>query len=397
MYQDGYALSLGSPTLNGVGWGTSHDYPVEDQYRTFLDRLSRPLSIGQSSPFSSRSPLSADGQKASIFLYYLQLLGHEINLLPDKALFDHFRMLGLAQEQAEYAVIELELTRSPQLIANNTPAYTYLGLSFPSRYTENLSAIILDETVIDGNNTSTTVQARLSQQGALADTLREGEFLIPSEFNGYWQQVRFTGQVINPGRTLETAQEIRERAQRLIQRPGKRCVSYRDFYNLAIDDAGASKAALFPELQWVGNGDNYGYVDNFLTLAVYPNSLASSVAQLLSQRAIAGMRWEVVGGRIIPIDGTITIRVDPQLLDGQAYDLAAQALVDYLNPPNGKWGDLEFARNVAIAIEKADGIYAVPEVKLKHSQSNIPIEELVIRPWDLLEIQSSTNFEFLRT
>lgn len=374
-----------------------YDFPVQNQYLNFLDRLSRPLPGGQPSPFSSRNPLSADGQKASIYLNYLQLLGHEINLLPDKALFDHFRMLGLARDESEYAVIELELKRSPQLIADNTSAYTYAGLTFPSRFRDGLSVIVLDAIEISGLNETGTVQARLNQQGDLAKTIRTNEFVVSPDLKSYWESVTYTGAVINPGRNLETAQQIRERAQRLIQRPGGRCVTYRDFYSLVIDDVGADKAALFPELRWIGDGDSFEYLDNFLTIAVYPSSLVSSVAQVVSTQAIAGMRWEAVGGRVIPIDGTITVRVDPQLLDSQVRQLAAQAIVDYLNPPKGKWGDLEFAKNVAIAVERAEGIYAVPSVQLKHSQTDVALDELTIRPWDLLEIQNSVIFEILKT
>ena len=166
---------------------------------------------------------------------------------------------------------------------------------------------------------------------------------------------------------------------------------------LAIDDGGATFAGVFPELRWASDGADYTYLDGWLTLAVYPASTIPTIADLLQERVLAGQRWEVVPGRVVPVNGTIAVRIDPGLLDGQALNIAATAIANEANPPYGKWGDRSFAQTVAIALEKAEGIYAVPEISLKHALTNIPLSELKIMPWDLFEIQSDVVFQWLRT
>jgi hypothetical protein len=67
-----------------------------------------------------------------------------------------------------------------------------------------------------------------------------------------------------------------------------------------------------------------------------------------------------------------------------------------VNPPAGIWGDTNFARNLATALENIDGVYAVPEMQLKHSITQEPLENLAIAPWNLIEVQQGITFTVIR-
>jgi hypothetical protein len=220
--------------------------------------------------------------------------------------------------------------------------------------------------------------------------IQPGEFNIPSRSFSYLESVT-NDIVLYEGRDPESLAEAMLRARLQLQR-GERLVSPRDCYT-AARELGAKKVNVLKGIQYGAPG-RYG---DLTTVVVYPEAVVSIVNQAFQDGTMLGSRYDVRGAEVIPIDGEIDVRIVPQLSNAEAFNIAARAIEQNVNPPYGNWGDRDFASTVATALEnQPDSIYAVPRLELKHAESDIPLSELDIQPWNLLEIQQSIRFNWLR-
>jgi hypothetical protein len=299
-------------------------------------------------------------------------------------------MLGIELSDAEYPVIELTFTRTQDAIDSGISARIPLGTPVGSRSYFGVTAYTVAELEIGGEEKEGTVSARLSQEGRIGIEIPENEFVVLPQLLSFVGSVSNT-RILYEGRDRETLPEAMLRARQQLQM-GQRCVTGRDYYRTALN-LGAKKVNVTPGLQY---GDNWYYSD-LVTVSVYPGAIASYIGTELLSRVMIGTRLDVRAAEVIPIDGTIDVRIVPSLSNQQAFDVAATAIQQNVNPPYGIWGDEDFKVTVATALEnQASSIYAVPKVELKHAGTGEPLEDIEIRPWHLLEIQNTVVFNWLR-
>jgi hypothetical protein len=253
-----------------------------------------------------------------------------------------------------------------------------------------LVAYTVAELEIGGEKTEGVVAARLNQEGRLGIEIPGNEFIYPPPLLSFVGSVT-NSRILYAGRDRETLPEAMLRARQQLQM-GQRCVTGRDYYRTALN-LGAEKVNVVPGIQY-GDG---GYYSDLVTLAVYPGNISTYIESELLTRVMIGTRLDVRSAEIIPIDGTIDVRIVPNLSNDQAFDIAATAIQQNVNPPYGTWGDKEFNATVATALEnEPSSIYAVPKIELKHAVSGEALEDIDIQPWHLLEIQGTVIFNWLR-
>lgn len=376
--------------------------PIEKLHSEGLARLAQPLADGSPSPFTSQSPASPEGFLLEVMLYRIEYLRHEMNLIPNEVLRTFYRLMGVYQAIAEYPILELQFTRTNEAIKNNISVVVPIGTKIESRYNKDFSVTTLDELVISGSDITGKVNAKFFTEGMLPKSYRTGEFsILPRTLNVYLDSVTDTGNVVRQGRSIETPSELEERARAKLRNPGDRLVVARDYIDLATIEGGATKAITLQGIYLPMGTDGVIagriYRDNTLTIVVYPieSDLISSIQSLVTERSY----WEecfVRPARVIPLDGSIDCRISNHLLPDEAFNLVATAIQDNINPPNGAWGDLNFLSNLSTAIENVSGVYAVPNVNLKHAVTGVALSSLEIQPWDLLEIQASTTFNWIK-
>lgn len=400
-----------------------YNFSEQETYAGVLDRLAQPLPSGQESPFSSQAPGSAHAVFVSVLAHYFGLMAHELNLLLDKDWINFFRLQGIEIAPPEYPIISLIFTRDPIAAEEQIPVEVPVETQVRSRYNPDLVAITTQTLSFSGSDSTLRVPARLSRVGAFVN-LRPAEFIDLPRSLSFITSVTNDGSVLNPGRDRETLVEAMLRAREGI-RTGSlgrfaengffdpeaetffgRCVTPRDFGYYALR-LGAQKVNVLSGVQYQVPGQ----FNDLTTAIVYPATAADTIRPALEAMSLAERRLDVRGAEIIPIDGTVTVRVVPRLTDFEVRQLAATAISpDFdatkplsgvntaigLNPPAGIWGDLRFDRTLATLLENIDGIYAVPNLQLKHAETGVPISELDVQPWHLFEIQSSVAFDIVR-
>lgn len=373
-------------------------------YAAVMAQLAQPLSTGEPSPFSSQAPGSGHGILMGAAAYLQSLLGHQMNLLPDVTLIRILRMLGAEIESAQYPVINLTFTREPAAVRSRLPANIPLGTAVQSRYVSGLKAVVMQAGVIDGPDESIVLPARLSQLGRIPDTIRQGEFSVTTLNLAYVSGVSNDGTIVSPGRKDETLSEAVLRVREGV-RTGNlgrfytdglfdpnsagflgRCVNARD-YEYYAKALGATKVNVTSPLK--------NRLSN-LSVILYPETVLSVATSTLLSLSLNHYQVDIVAAEIIPVDGTITVRVVPRLSDTQVRDLAAVAISKLINPPAGIWGDPAFERNLATVLENIDGIYAVPSLSLKRSDTGQPLSEVVPTVTQLFEVQASVVFDVIR-
>jgi len=367
-------------------------YNVDDAalYAAIMDRLAQPLADGSESPFSGRNPLSGYGQLTEAEVHLLSLFAHELNLLPDRTYLQLYRMLGIELSDEEYPVLELKFTRTQDAIDSGISAQIPLGTPIGARSYSGLVAYTSTDLEIGGEEKEGTVFARLNQEGRLRAEIPDNEFITIPPLLSFVGSVTNT-RIIYRGRDQETIPEAMLRARQQLQM-GQRCVTGRDHYRTALN-LGAEKVNVIQGIQY-GDG---GYYSDLTTLAVYPGNLAAYIESELLSRIMIGTRLDVRPAEVIPIDGVIDIRIVPSLSNQQAFDVAAAAIQQNVNPPYGKWEDKQFNATVATALENEPAsIYAVPKVQLKHAVTGEALEDIDVQPWNLLEIQSTIELNWLR-
>lgn len=363
-----------------------YDIDIERQFDEALDRLAQPLPNGQTSPYSSRNPFSGQALLLGVLLYQLNLTGNEFNWIPDLVWFRLFQMLGLTLAPAEYPIIELEITRDATSTRSRDFFSIPIGTRLFSSQEQNLEAILKTPLNFYSGERVKTVEARLNFLGQLTRPIPRDEFQI---FNVTSIESVRVSRIIYTGRDRETLPQAMLRGRQQLQR-GRRCVTYRDYHRTCIE-LGATKVAVLPGI-YVTQGE--GQYADLMTIAVYPPNLASTLQPEIEARSMATVRVQVIAAEIIPLNGTIEVRAVPGLLNPR--EIAAKAIVENVNPPGGKWGDREFLRTLATALEnQPSSFYAVPNINLKHSETNVPFSEMEPMPWQLFEIQDSVVFEFI--
>lgn len=380
-------------------------YELNEQeiYAAQMDRLAQPLPNGEESPFSNRAPGSVQSIILSATTHELQVAGHELNLMPERELVQHFRILGVEFSAADYPVVRLRFFRSPDAIANRIPVEIPIATEVRSRLDGSLGAYTLYPETIDGDREFVDVPARLNQLGIIPQ-IRPGEFSEIYRSLPFIESVADVG-TIYEGREQQTLSEAVLQAREGI-RTGNlgrffkngvfdpkdpefkgRCVVNDDyeFYTKAL---GATKVNVLSGVQIGASGTFHDLV----TIAVYPTNLSFLLQDPLTALSMVGVRVSVVGADIIPVVGIVDLRVVPDLTNFQVRNLAAEAIASSINPPFGIWGDRAFESTLATALEQVRGIYAVPSMKLFHADTGEAIDYTTLKPWQLLEIQEGLTF-----
>ena len=360
-----------------------------------LNRMAQPIGEGLASPLSSRNPASGEGIITSVLLIMLQYFGHELNLFPDALLLNHLRVLGLTRQIPTSPLIELQFRFDNDVAEPVVPE----GARIRSRYYAERTAIVIEDATeivaIEGSDSIyINAIAKIDEPGQLKLNVREQEFtLVPIALSNQGIAAVTNTKIISAGQEQETVAEVIKRARSLLARPGDRVITARDYQDVALTLGGAAKAIVLPKLGVKDNGETI-YWSDLITVAVYPTDAVDATYTALIDKIPAGTRLEVIPARILPIDGKITVGIDPQLTQAEAYDLVATSIIDNINPPFGNWGDRHFSAHLSTAIEKIIGIYSFKPEILKHSETGVLLEDLTIYPYDLLEIQQSIEFEW---
>lgn len=371
-------------------------YNADDQkiYAAILDTLAQPLPTGEESPFSSKSPTTGHAILSSVIAYYQSMLGHEFNLIADRTWIMILRLLGVELSVGAFPVINL-------VFEGTIGATVSAGVEIRSNYNPRLSVYTTAQATLDSTGRA-IVPARLNSLGALPN-VRNREFTVMPRSLSQISSVYNDGTVINEGRAPETIAEAVLRAREGI-RTGSlgrelnetdseaflgRCVSKSDYYYWA-KRFGATKANVLKGIQYGANG----VFGDLVTVVVYPETICDIVVARMLPMTLH--RFDVRPAEIIPIDGLIKVRTVPNLNDAQVFNLVATAVATEVNPPYGKWGDTNFGETLSIAMEKVNGIYGTYALELKNAITNEPIDELEIKPWNLLEIRSSIVIQAVR-
>lgn len=375
-------------------------------YAALMDELAQPLPTGEESPFSNKAPGSAHALLMGAMVHLLGLYGYELNLLPDSSWVKFFQLLGVEPEPAAYPVINIVFYRSADAIASNLPAEIPYGTEIRSNVDPTLSCYTLYTVRIDGKNETATIPARLNRAGKVPN-LRRGEFNNLPRLLSLVERAENNGVIVSEGAEPETLAKSMLRAREGIRTGslGKvtvqdaisedtflgRCVTPRDwaFYAKMF---GAQKVNVVGNIQYGSEGT----FRDLTTIVLHPAEIVSLVSPVMEKLSLADGRISVIGSEIIPLTGRITVRALPELTNSQVFDLAAIAIRDNINPPNGKWGDPDFVTSLAKAIEQSEGIYATININLKDAFSNTPLSEIDVKPWHLFEIQSSLEVNIQR-
>lgn len=357
-------------------------------YAAIMSRLAQDLPTGEQSPFSNQSPGSAHGVLVSNLIFLLSLQANEFALIPDVMLLKWMRVWGATRRLAEYPLINLRFNLAQSALANGIRAVIVSGTEIISRNDPSLIAITIDDATIEGGNEFAIVPARLNRLGAVG-TIQVGEFSVMPQLLSSIESVASEG-LISEGRPVEAISLAVLRMRDALRR-GERAVTDRDYQRIALE-AGAVKANFIRGR--IPGVD--GFFRDLRTVAVLPAQMVPLVKAALKDQRMADERLSVIPAEIIPIDGLIQIRVITGVADFEAFNLAARAIADNINPPKGKWGDVEIEKSIATVLEKIAGIYAVPVIVLKRADTSELINQLKVEPWQLFDVQQSIVIEVLR-
>ncbi len=368
-----------------------YDLNNEAVFSAIMNRLAQPLPDGTDSPFSSRNPLSGHGQLVGALVYLQSIIGHEINLIPDRTWLILFQLLGIEVAYPEFPVVELTFYATSNAVISRTPVNIPVATQVQSRRHSNLAALTLQNAVIQGGDSSVTVNARINQAGTLLAEFDPIEMSVLPPLLSNIEAVRGTS-IIYPGSKGESLYEVMLRARKQFQ-DGQSCITPRSFYNAALK-AGATKVNVIPGLQLDNLG---GYYSDAVTVVVYPTTMSDLVFQDLSTKVLMGDRLSVKPANIISIAGYLSIRVAAGISNAAAFNLVASAIQSNVNPPHGIWGDLDFENTLLTAIKNySPSIFGVESIELIQENTGITLAKLTIHPWDLLQISSNISFNWVR-
>lgn len=352
----------------------------EQLYAWALEILSQPLADGSPSPFSNKDATSGHAILMEGVTEFAQLLGQELDIVPDYQWIQMMRMLGYTRGAAEYAVIELEFQR----IYQNRAAIVPVGTRIQSNRDRSLWAITQQHLEFRGSAARAIVPARLSRIGSShSSNLQPGEFAILPRSLDNIDRVRNTGRIVNRGKDLESLVKVVERIRYQMQRRTGLC-TIGDFYR-AAQEVGAQKINARTIFYGVGG------VTDALELTIYPPDLVGAVDEALRKEELflEGSLFSVVPANIVPISGAIGVKFADNIPPSRHRGIVGTAIAKKLNPPHGKFGDRDFKKSLASVLEYAEGIYAVPWLELRHSQTRQPVEEIEISHRDLMLVVNS--------
>ena len=416
-YQDYYELSeelAKSPSL--IQQPPLYNYQVRRLYAAMMSQAAAPLPDGSPSPFTSQSPASGHARLFSIIAHVHSILGHEIDLVPDRDFVFWLRAIGAEVIEGERPVLEVEFQRSMDTL--NNVVIVPLRSRIRSRVDPSLELVTSESVQFPPGALSVTTEARLNRVIDV-ETISPDDFTVMLNVVGGVYAARNTGRVINRGRRPETIAQavmrVRDglRAGTLGQDTAPPGVGYGRLVTLAdaqywARQYGALKTNVLTKDHPSIMGGNYS---DLMTIAIYPPELSVFIEDQMTPMAMAGQTFactaldssgqRVPVSEIIPLVGSVTIAGSPEIEAMTPDDLfnlvVAEAIVPItyddgrvagINPPGGIWGDTDFERTLATAIEFIDGIYAVPDVSLFHRDTNQPLAEIDVNPWQLFEIQS---------
>lgn len=369
-------------------------------YSAIMDRLAQPLPNGEESPFSSKAPTTGHAILTGAMAYHQSVLAEEFNHLPDRVWVQILRMFGTEVSPSEFPIVNLVFRRAPEAIAAGIPAVIPLNLEVRSQYDPELSCYTTVAASLEGTASPqdadqegvhfVNVPCRLNRIGSLPN-VRLREFSVLPRSLAFISQAYNDGIIISPGRDPETLVEAVLRARENF-RTGLRCVTARD-YAFASELVGAQKTNVIVGV----NPGVEGYFGSLTSVAVYPPEITSVVEGILQERVLANRQIRAIAAEVIPIDGVVKPRVVPNLSNLEVFNLVATAIATEVNPPFGKWGDRNFAQTVAIACERQEGIFGVPEITLRHAVTGESLDSLRVPAWGLLEIQNTLLVEPIRT
>lgn len=385
-------------------------------YASVMDRLAQPLPSGQPSPFTSQDPSSGHGHLVGAFLYLLELLVHMQNLVADATWVNVFRMLGAEVGLSEYPILRQVFRRDRQVAQAGLLTEVPFPTVVRSDKDPDLYVITTEPATFDSTAETVMVPARLSIPGLVPDLL-PGEFsILPRNITHITST--YNDGVIFAGREPESFADamlrvrdgIRTGSLGRISEGGQFVPASATFYGRAVNapdfeyyvlNLGATKVLVLPP----------GEYSQALTIAVYPPEAATALRGPISEISMVSEQLIIRPAEIVPVSGTITIRVNTYLSDAQAREIAAQAIYPRydrarstwgqnepvgVNPPAGIWGDPNFAGTLATALEDADGIIAVPEMALINETTGESLDDLEVKPWHLFEVQASIVFNVRR-
>lgn len=366
-----------------------YPFDPEKMYAAMMEMAALPLPSGAESPFTSKLPGSVHSILFSCVLYIHQQLAHQFNLVPPKTIVEVLRMMGVARLEAEYPIVNLVFNRSRQSLSIGADVIIPVGTIVQSKFNSGFTATTRNEARMTGSQETVIIPARLNQLGAVNENMQIGEFSIMPRGIPFVESVYNDGAVISPGRRRETLPETVLRAREAM-RTQQRCVTSPDYYFVATSNAyvGAQKANVIPGYL---RGSDFKFTGSIVTVVVYPSKHQVLASVIFEEMKMVDVTVDVLGAEIIPIDGEVTVRVVPYLVgqNNTVFDMAARAIAERINPPHGKWGDLQLSISLATALEMVEGFYAVPNVRLKHAVTGEPIESLNPKPWQLFQIQGS--------
>jgi hypothetical protein len=367
------------------------DYDPGQQLANFVNQLAQPLPNGEASPFSSMSATSGHVILSSAIIAQITFLAYELNLKPDWEWVQDFRMLGVERELAEYPVINLVFRRSPEAMRSGLMVEIPYNCEVRSSRDNALAAYTIKEERIFGSDEFKVVPARINRLGKIPGLI-VGEFSVLPRLMANISGVANDGTVISEGRDRETLIDMMVRARNRFRRGNApnltstqigRVVSESDFY-LAAQEFGSQKTLILSSQY-----GTIGHWSDLITVVVWPEQQLAVVEEKIRPLTMESQPLEVRAAEIIPIDGTVTVGFVRDLTQKQQFNLVAQTIVTTVNPPYGLWGDLEFNKTLASALEKAEGIYSVPKTELKNAFTRQPLSEIEVNPWTLFEVQSS--------
>lgn len=379
------------------------DLDAESLYSAGMDLLASSLPSGRESPFSNKATGSNHSILMSALCHQIEVLGYEVNLMLDRAWINFYRLLGVEQLTGSYPLLEMEFSRSIDALRNGIDVIIPIGTEIRNTNNPSLSARTIETITISGSDLSATVAARVDTLGVDLNTaigsytqfVGKTAFLESCRDLNYIEagaDVSSLAEAIQIARSgIRTGNLGRLTDKGLIDLDGDaflgRCVTLRDYIFYARR-LGAKKANA---VQGIAFGAS-GYYGDLITVPIYPPGVSAAVKVGLLKISDASARVDVIPAVVVPIDGIINIKIAQNLTRKMAIDLITTTIVDTINPPFGMWGDPNLSSSISTAIERIQGIYAVPSIFLKHAESGIPLEGLEVSPWHLFEIQDTIQF-----
>lgn len=373
------------------------DWDIQELYAAMMDKLSQPSPDGSPSPFSDRSPLSGHGRLMEAIAFQLDMAGHDLNAVSDYTWVQMFRMLGMERPQAEYPIIEITFERTKEAINNRKPLIVPIG--YEVRATRRIGGKVLSartrrNLVIDGVGKSGKVACRINHLGKITGTIQRNTFSLPTAKLPNLLQIKSPSKLVSAGRDRGSLSEMMKIARdRHRQGPplGRRLISAPDWYD-CLREFGATKVNIVTEA--------YGTLDHLaegIEAVVYPTSLANSITTRLQSPRTGdplveiGRTWRVVPASIVGVTGVVEIKTVHKMTEEDVFNLVARAIRDRVNPPYGRWGDPEFEKTLASALEQVKGIYAVPRMSLfaVEGGNRIPIKEYSPSHRTLFQVKST--------